>query len=184
VYREILKDGTTVIKSFKGDKLYKTITKRSGIYLKDPSISRTETCKRFYTEALNHETGKYNIIVRSQMSDGSKVWNSSVHNGVEDGRSIHNLLYYNSDGKIYNKIIEKYQSGPGYLSVRTRPGYSKPVEVIAHNYSMPNGKIVDGVWGKEGYSFALRKPYSINCDGKYYSGNRFDNMIFNESKIR
>ena len=172
VTREVLKDGSVVTKSFKEGKLFKTITQGQEKYL-EPGVNWNSANPVSYLEkwttVKNYQTGDVVNITKKIHKDGTTDWHSA-----RPGKEARTLILKGK--KIIEDMIEKYQSGGGYLSVKKRPYISvdKPSRVIANNYKMPNGKIVNGEWGRDYSNIFGIKPqsYSVKIGDTYYSGNK------------
>jgi hypothetical protein len=109
VYREFLKDGTTITKSYKGGQLYKTITQSQvGCWF--------NKYKQFITDVFNHTTGETFQVSRS-IANGKKIWRASNFRLPTQQR----VIEYNSKNKIIEDNIKTTYADGGFISITRRP---------------------------------------------------------------
>ena len=157
--------------------MFKTITKKPAISYIEPGVNclkpDAKTYQNLDTIVENHLTGDVVNISKSIHENGEKVWMVS-----QIGKRARTMIFEKGH-KLISDIIEKYQPNGGYLKVTRKPYLSKPSEVMANNYHMPNGKIVNGKWEYPSINLFGNKPssYCVENKGTFYSGNECCNLI-------
>lgn len=168
VYKQLGKDGTEVIRSYKGGSLFKTITKTPvkndcrGHFNPYVSTGHKIVVKNAET-GINAEIKNLNVNYQRRFSQ----YNTSFDPGIrkefsisrfKDGRD-YDAYYRVSNDNFLGQTVKKYNkehSFPYYTRSEWKAGLKSQLPITStyvdvQNYKMPNGNTVTGLFGRDSY---------------------------------